>query len=422
MVYSLVCSNRGKNKAKKYSYAHSKGLRSDCCHGGLNIGLRPSNLKVGGISVGFLPAEGQSEAPNTPSDINNVLGVPMAVVSRSIENVLRRQPRLSCASLLLGGKLCSAFRTRCKSIADRLALTRTFHSSEFLPSRRYQQLREYSRLKGSPVWEIALMPVEGLDKVTPETAVNIAKKMASLNAMGITVWLRFAHEMNGDWYNWGLKPDLFREKWKLVTATVRHFTTRTLMLWSPNSGFGKTHDSILGGYTPYWPGEGLVDIIGLSLYHYGGLQRLNVLPTPNEAQVIIKEFVNLFGARDHSRPMVLSETAASYTRSVRTGQPEMSRATEHDIKLAWLGQLLSQSMQNEVPELKAIVWFEVLKNENADYKSPVKSEDFRLLMGSNRALTQDAITLLTRHSTYPGTNKPLRTPLRRPHAENDSES
>ncbi|KAA1109659.1 hypothetical protein PGTUg99_030160 [Puccinia graminis f. sp. tritici] len=242
------------------------------------------------------------------------------------------------------------------------------------------------------------MPVEGLENVTPEIAGNIARKMQMLNAQGITVWLRFAHEMNGDWYVWGQKPALFLEKWKLVTAAVRSVAPKTLMLWAPNSGFGKDQDALLGGYTKYWPGGEWVDMIGLSFYHYGGHERANVLPSPTEAQDTIKDFVKLFGSKNHDRPVVLAETAASYTRSL-DGKPAPGTANERDIKLSWMSQLLSRSMAEAVPELKAIVWFEVMKNENAAGNTPVKSEDFRIVTGQIKPLADDAYKLLSHRSS-----------------------
>jgi hypothetical protein len=40
-----------------------------------------------------------------------------------------------------------------------------------------------------PVFQVALMPSEGLANVTQEVAERVADKMASINAQGITVWL-----------------------------------------------------------------------------------------------------------------------------------------------------------------------------------------------------------------------------------------
>lgn len=44
--------------------------------------------------------------------------------------------------------------------------------------------------------------------------------MAALNAEGITVWLRYAHEMNGDWYAWGQQPQAFIASWEMMANTV----------------------------------------------------------------------------------------------------------------------------------------------------------------------------------------------------------
>ncbi|CAH7675238.1 glycoside hydrolase superfamily [Phakopsora pachyrhizi] len=238
------------------------------------------------------------------------------------------------------------------------------------------------------------MPVEGLEKVTPEVAANVGKRMAFVNSFGVNVWLRFAHEMNGDWYAWGEKPQLFLQKWKLITDEVRKQAPGTYMLWAPNSAFGENHDSIHGGYNPYWPGGDMVDMIGLSFYHYGGFYRKNILPGPSEAFDTIKTFASLFGTKSHDRPMVLAETSAAYTHSLKTGEPAPGGASEKSIKLDWLKQLVSPKLSAEVPELKAFVWFEILKNENASGVSKVKSEDFRLVSGPDKSLKDEALAIL----------------------------
>jgi hypothetical protein len=40
-----------------------------------------------------------------------------------------------------------------------------------------------------PVFHVALMPAEGLANITQEVAERVADKMASINAMGVPVWL-----------------------------------------------------------------------------------------------------------------------------------------------------------------------------------------------------------------------------------------
>ncbi|MBW0520123.1 hypothetical protein O181_059838 [Austropuccinia psidii MF-1] len=318
-----------------------------------NLGLNPSNLHKSGIAVGFLPAFGEPFASNTPREINAKLPAPMAIVGDYVD-LKTSDPNLS-------------------SIDKSLEVIRG--------------------LEGNPVWELALMPNEGLDKITKEVAVSISKKMLWINNQGITVWMRFAHEMNGDWYSWGLQPEKFIEKWRLIAHEVKSRTQKTYMLWAPNSAFGESLDSVRGGYTKYWPGADTVDISGLSFYHYGGFERLNVLLAPGEAVSKIKEFAQLYGSAQN-RPVILSETGASYTTSISTGKPAWGGGSEYDIKYQWLQQLLSSKTREEIPNLKAIAWFEVFKHETAAGNSPLKAEDFRLILG-DQGLSHDAIQYLS---------------------------
>jgi len=165
------------------------------------------------------------------------------------------------------------------------------------------------------------------------------------------------------------------------------------MLWAPNVAFGPYVDSIRGGYSRYWPGADTVDISGLSFYHFGGEARLNVLPRPGEALEKIKQFADLYGS-GQGKPVVLAETGAAYTTSLNSGRPNNGGASNHDIKFAWLQQLLSGELKYYVPELKAISWFELIKDENSGVQgTSVKCEDYRLIVGEKR-LSQDAVRYL----------------------------
>lgn len=330
---------------------HSTSLHGRKFDGNL-MGLSPLNLQRNGISIGFLPALGESVAPNTPKEINAKLPAPMAIMGDYIN----------------------------------LEYDGPDHSQ------MDSHFKEIQSLDGNPVWQIALMPYRGLEMVTKEVADKVAKKMKWINDQGIIVWLRFAHEMNGDWYKWGQQPELFVEKWKLMFDTVKSQTDNTYLMWAPNSRFADI-DSPHGGYNPYWPGAHYVDITGLSFYHYGGHDRLNVVPAQGEALETMKYFADLFSTPYEYKPFVLAETGASYTRSKETGEPAWGGASDYDIKYQWFQQLLSKEMAQAIPSLKAISWFDVMKYENAAGNTPIKSEDFRLLMGDG-PIAKDSATFL----------------------------
>ncbi|PLW10743.1 hypothetical protein PCANC_12334 [Puccinia coronata f. sp. avenae] len=313
-----------------------------------NLGLNSSNLQLNGIAFGAIPAFKEPSNPNTPAQINAKLPRPISIMGDYV-SLDRNAEGL--------GKI-------------------DWHLDTILS------------LPGNPVYQIALMPNHGLLSVSPFVINRVATKMAEINRKGITVWLRFAHEMNGQWYNWGEDPWLFKDKWRALSVAVRREAPDTYMMWAPNARFGRSVDSQNGGYTQYWPGGEYVDIAALSYYHFGGTRRRNVAPKKNEAVETIQEFAKLYGSGGHGKPIVLAETAAPYTRLISTKQPERGGASEGEIKLTWLKQLFSDDMVDSVPDLKAISWFEIIKAETAPGRSDAKSEDFRLLLGNTEVSGQ----------------------------------
>ncbi|KAK9900271.1 glycoside hydrolase family 26 protein [Cystobasidium minutum MCA 4210] len=309
-----------------------------------SLGLSPNNLQKNGIAMGFLPAWGEPMSPNTATTLNNLLPEPMSIMG-AYSQILSSDP----------------------------------HMTQMDP-----YLNDLLRQPGDkPVFQIALMPAEGLANVTQEVADRIADKMASINAQGITVWLRYAHEMNGEWYAWGHQPEAFIASWNMVTAAVRAKAPDTYMLWSPNSMYNNDNNisDPHGGYTPYWPGKDNVDIVGLSFYHYGGFERLNNWPTPGEALRVMQEFDQLYGSAQE-KPVILSETAAAFTRDATTFEAAPGNATENQIKWDWLWQITGPEIREALPYYRALCWFEVMKNENAAGNSAIKTEDFRVLTGN----------------------------------------
>ncbi|KAA1109603.1 hypothetical protein PGTUg99_025701 [Puccinia graminis f. sp. tritici] len=320
-----------------------------------SLGLNSSNLQLNGIAFGAIPAFKERYYPNTPSQINAKLPRPISIMGDYVE-------------------------------LDR--------NAEGLRKIDWH-LDTLLKLPGKPVYQIALMPNHGLLSVSPFVRIlisqinRIAAKMAEINRNNVTVWLRFGHEMNGQWYNWGMNPWLFKDKWRALSVAVRRAAPDTYMMWAPNARFGDSVDSTKGGYTQYWPGSDYVDIAALSFYHFGGTRRRNLIPRENLALEKIQEFSKLYGSQGEGKPIVLAETSAPFTRLISTKQPERGGASERDIKITWLKQLFSQNMKRSVPDLKAISWFEIIKSETAPGRSDAKSEDFRLLLG-NRGVSEEA--------------------------------
>ena len=141
---------------------------------------------------------------------------------------------------------------------------------------------------------ITLEPHEGLEAVTRADVEAFADALGAVNAAGMPVFVRFAHEMNGSWYAWGQQPDGYVEAFRIVAAAVHAGAPASAMVWAPNEGAGYP---FIGGafgaapgspeaaaldtdgdgeltrsddpYAPYYPGDDAVDWVGMSLYHWG---------------------------------------------------------------------------------------------------------------------------------------------------------
>ncbi len=58
---------------------------------------------------------------------------------------------------------------------------------------------------------------------------------------GASFMVRYAHEMNGNWFPWGQQPSEYIQSHQMVTSILRNSTCGVAMVWGPNSATG-------GGY------------------------------------------------------------------------------------------------------------------------------------------------------------------------------
>lgn len=83
------------------------------------------------------------------------------------------------------------------------------------------------------------------------------------------VFIRFAHEMNGDWYPWARDPQ-FVQAWIRVRLLFRQRNAfNAKWLWSPNADLYRDRPSWLQTVLPYWPGGLKVDYVGLTTINFG---------------------------------------------------------------------------------------------------------------------------------------------------------
>jgi hypothetical protein len=238
-------------------------------------------------------------------------------------------------------------------------------------------------------------------------------------AQGVGAWrkpvfIRWAHEMNGSWYPWsewndknenmrrdpgeetGFTPADYRASYRNVAAMFRRYAPNAALVWCPNSG-------LLGGarrdvFKPFYPGDDVVDWVGLDIYErgwtgpnvgaklWGGQFAHNLThDMMDDESTKANESINFYKtyAQGKRKPLMLAETSA--TLSFRTDLDKDTRgAMNNDWKAAywnpneygWMhgvygtstwsqnsGQGLLHPIDTRFPQLKAIVWFQLAKQE-----------------------------------------------------------
>ncbi|CAN5745089.1 hypothetical protein BH23CHL2_BH23CHL2_11670 [soil metagenome] len=239
---------------------------------------------------------------------------------------------------------------------------------------------------------LTLEPVIPLSKITPEVAAEFAGYLAEVRATyDVAIMVRFAHEMNGSWYSWSQQPEAYVAAFRTVAAAVHLSVPDAAMIWAPNYGAGYpfpggqhlvTHGSpefaildtnsdgtlnmLDDPYSPYYPGDDVVDWVGLSLYHWGSTWPWgeNEVPEPdkfanqltgnfnglNGDERDVPDFYHLF-AEQRGKPIAIVETAALYS-------PEIGGANALEIKQTWWNQVYSSESRERFPQIKMINWFE----------------------------------------------------------------
>ena len=170
-----------------------------------------------------------------------------------------------------------------------------------------------------------------------------------------TVILRFAHEMNGDWYPWseknsGNRPGDYVKAWRHVHDLFSAVgATNVIWLWSPNVLRGAPGVDLASLY----PGDQYVDWMGVDAYGFGEKTASEVLDST--ARILY---------RISDKPLLISETGA---------EPGAEQA-------GWTASLFRWIKQN--PRTIGFVWFQHSEDEGGlhDYRfdiNPATKSAFR---------------------------------------------
>lgn len=155
------------------------------------------------------------------------------------------------------------------------------------------------------------------------------------------VLLRFAHEMNGDWYPWspgvnGNTLGQYAQAWQRVrNIFTAQGATNVRWVWCPNITFTGSGFTAMAGL---YPGDAYVDYIGLDGYNFAN-------PDWVEFSDIFTASITEIRATAPTKPLIICETGCSETGG--------NKAT-------WITNMWTYLAAH--PEIRGLWWF----NENKE--------------------------------------------------------
>lgn len=231
-------------------------------------------------------------------------------------------------------------------------------------------------IKTHVVWEPTLK--NGSD---PLAAILSGSENAIIDDMankariyGKPFFLRFAHEMNGNWYSWsgattGQNPQKYIDAWRYVYNRFQAAgATNAVWVWSPNAD--SVPNEPWNNLTNYYPGDAYVDWVGVDGYG---------LMWGNEDPGAIMDAVYLtYGSK---KPIMVSETAAADCTDYAAGTTMT--------KDQWINLFFTDLAER--PNIRAFFWFNV--NKESDWRitscpSPATLNAYRNGVSSSRIITR----------------------------------
>jgi hypothetical protein len=171
------------------------------------------------------------------------------------------------------------------------SFNRETHLFPFLPFLFFPSLQMIERSGTDAAVFLTVYPTSGFDAVTTDDFTALAKQILDYQQnLNRTVFLRYAPEMQGTWMEYGQQPTAFNTSWHTMYSTVKATAPETIMVWAPNTPQGYPYgqqtayaaldavdqalldtnnngelDANDDSLAPYYPGDDVVDWIGLSI-------------------------------------------------------------------------------------------------------------------------------------------------------------
>jgi beta-mannanase len=205
-----------------------------------------------------------------------------------------------------------------------------------------------------------------------------------LSDYGKPVLLRFAHEMHNSSYPWALGVNgntavEYVAAWQRVRAIFARYPTNNVRwIWNPNTmgdAPASEHQSL---YRSLYPGDAQVDLVGLDVYNTGPNLDWGAPRWRPFGEILGEPYAAITAVS--ARPLIL---------------PEIGSAETGGSKPAWIADALSDQTSARFPRLRAMVWFDISKEERWEIRSSAQSLQAWVAGATHALFASDASVVLS---------------------------
>ncbi len=215
---------------------------------------------------------------------------------------------------------------------------------------RYLRVAEPLGIVAHVVWEPWIeRDGDPLDAILDGSADAILDAFArGARSYGRAFFLRFAHEMNGNWYPWsgarnGRNGGKYAEAWRYAwERATRLGAENAVWTWAPN--WRSVPDEPWNDLVAYYPGDAFVDWVGVDFF---GLKW---------DDVAVAENVGAVSARFSLKPVMIAETSVADRDHV---PPDRARARPR-----WIAELFEAIPRHA--NVRGLFWFN--EDKEADWR------------------------------------------------------
>ncbi|GAA5956278.1 hypothetical protein JCM3765_005615 [Sporobolomyces pararoseus] len=251
---------------------------------------------------------------------------------------------------------------------------------------------------------LTVYPVNGFQTVAESDFTALGQQILDYQTnLNRTVFLRYAPEMQGRWMQYGQQPTAFIESWTTMYNAVKAVAPETIMVWAPNTPQGypygqqqnfyslSTADQTLldtnkngqldagdDALSPYYPGDNLVDWIGISIYYKGPYLNGAIADSTNQVQdsgycalaingtnpgdfAEITPWYENYCAQKPDKACMFAEAGAAWHVN------DAGSTNQAALQQAWLKDcVVNATLLDQYPRIKLIMQFEYEKTETAN--------------------------------------------------------